>query len=676
MYKDNSNKLDAIYDLSYKHTNLYSNDGYLFKSRLCNDYNKLKAYYPSKRALQPHQQIPSNYFQISSKFRSLLVYLGTGLGKTVISMNIMNNLKLIHDKLNIIIMCPAALKESVWKSSIENWINNKSLKSNILFVSIDSPNLAVDFDIAIKSLSINSHVLFIIDECHIFTSSLVDETSTRRAVYVQLLNAIHSHNAYVVCLTATPVVNRIEELVYLFNILRANTFHAKEELFIDMFTNTLNGAIKNKHIFCKRITGLVSYFESTRKKDLPDTRELIVRVNMSQLQAETYKYAEKLEMQNKSGGYKQSSIAMCNFAPPLNIYKHSYDMRELIENASPDQLAKMSPKFTDIIGRISSSKRTNVIHSSYIESTIVPLQYYLNRSGYVKYETTNDTKNSIKKQSKNNMINNATNNTKINLIENSVSFKYAIVTGKTSPKDRSDILDAFNSNNNMYGNIIKILIISDAFSMGVTLKYAENICLLNYHWNMMKIFQAFGRIARLTTHNDLPPEERFVNQIIYVSRREQGGITADELLEKTAKQKDQKINLFLDLIKISSIDFEFNRLNDQFSYREHEPFRSSLYEIELNKPYITRSIMDEEGIFKINVQDLEIRKTNTRQINVVYVDDKQRKQSMKVLLIFPIYNYYIVDIQYHNYIGKLTLNENGKPQFDKETNYFIANVYI
>lgn len=637
----------------FKNTNLYTSEGYLFKSRICNEYERISEYYPSRRKLQSYQKIPANYFQTSSKFRSLLVYLGTGLGKTIIALSIMNNLKLIHNKLNIVIMCPAALKNATWRPSIDSWIEDKRLKNNIQYVSIDSPNLVTEFDVAVKSLSINSQLLFIIDECHIFTSSLVDETTNRRTVYNQLINTIRSHNAYTVCLTATPVVNRVEELIYLFNLLRADTFHSKEEIFIEMFTNSLNGLLKNKHVFCKRISGIVSYFESARKKDLPDTKEIIVRMPMTSTQLETYLYAEREESKKRAGGYKQATIAMCNFAPPLRLYKNgAYNMRSLIHDAKPEELREMSPKFADIISRIDSSKRTNVVHSSYIESTIVPFEMYLERIGYSKWS-----KNKV--QSKSNV--------------------FATVIGATSERERADILDAFNSPENMYGKIIRVLIISDAFSMGVTLKYAENIFLLNYHWNLMKKFQAFGRIARLTTHTQLPENERFVNQIIYVSTRSSpdtiGGITVDELLEKTANQKDEKINMFLNMIKISAIDFEFNKSNPEFAWRDKEPFKASLHELKLNRPFMTRSIMDEEGIFKNNVLDLFVQKINTRQINVAYVDDKNRKRTRRALLVYPIFNYYILDPIYYNYIGHLVTNEQ-RPIFDKDTNYFIANIHI
>lgn len=684
---------ESKYDFLYKHTNLYSEDGYFFKSRLCEEYDTLKEYYPSRRKLQSYQKIAANYFQSSSKFRSLLIYIGTGLGKTIIALNIINNLKLIHNKLNVIIICPAALKNATWKPSVEKWIDDKKLLNNIQYISVDSPTLVTEFDIVSKSLSMNSQVLFIIDECHIFTSSLVDETTNRRVVYTQLLNTIRSHNAYTVCLTATPIVNRVEELVYIFNLLRPDTFHQKDELFIDMFTNSLNGSLKNKHIFCKRITGLVSYFESSRKKDTPDTKESIIRLNMTKTQLETYNYVEREEMKTRAGGYKQSTIAMCNFAPPLKLYKSTYNMRELINTSTPQELFEMSPKFANIISRIQTSKRTNVVHASYIESTIVPFEMYLERIGYTRYKLTSSVTSkrtrlapegnrmanlssppSEREEQTDSGLSGGTSEESHFQPNEQKNYVFATVIGATTEKERIELLEAFNSQANMYGKIIKVLIISDAFSMGVTLKYAENIFLLNYHWNSMNKLQAFGRIARLTTHNQLPENERFVNQIIYVSKRENGAITVDELLERTAQQKDEKIKMFLDLIKISAIDFEFNRNNPEFAWRDHEPFRPSLYEIQTKRPYMTRSIMDEEGIFKNNVIDFVVKKINTRQIYIVYIDKKQHRHIRRVLLIYPIIDYFIIDTQYYNYIGNLVIQD-GQPVFDKETNYFLANIY-
>jgi hypothetical protein len=159
------------------------------------------------------------------------------------------------------------------------------------------------------------------------------------------------------------------------------------------------------------------------------------------------------------------------------------------------------------------------------------------------------------------------------------------------------------------------------------------------------------------------------------------GITADQSLEKITIQKDTINDMFLHLIKISSIDIEFNKYNSEFLYKDIEPFKISLHEIKdtlmnkENSKYIYPSIMDEENIFKNVINDLKISKLNTRQLNVVYFNKKNDKKIITCLLIYPIFNYYLLDIKYYNYIGYVK-TENNRPLFDKDTNYFIAEIII
>jgi hypoxanthine phosphoribosyltransferase len=374
---------------------------------------------------------------------------------------------------------------------------------------------------------------------------------------------------------------------------------------------------------------------------------------MSNDQEETYSYVESQELK-KGGGYKQQSISICNFAPTLNVIKNGgiLNYKQIINNAEYNELENMSPKFVHILNVIKDSKRPNLIHTSFIKSTMIPLEYYLEKYGYFKYGKINN-----------------------------VSFKnYFSISGETSTLEREHILKKFNDKLNMYGEQIKILIVSDVFSTGVTIKYVENLFVMNYHWNSSKIKQIYGRIERLTTHVDLPINERIVNKYIYVMTRK-NGITADQSLEKITIQKDTINDMFLHLIKISSIDIEFNKYNSEFLYKDIEPFKISLHEIKdtlmnkENSKYIYPSIMDEENIFKNVINDLKISKLNTRQLNVVYFNKKNDKKIITCLLIYPIFNYYLLDIKYYNYIGYVK-TENNRPLFDKDTNYFIAEIII
>jgi superfamily II DNA or RNA helicase len=637
-------------ELQFKNINIYDKEGYFFKTILCNEYQQILEYYPVKKKLFDYQKLPANFFQPNSKFNSLLLYHGTGLGKTATAISILNNIYTFSNKINIIIICPASLKSTTWIPNLTNWINNKNLLNIINFISIDSPTFVTEFDTITKTISINMPTIILIDECHYFVSSLIDEDSNRKVVYNQLLNIRKNYKTFLICMTATPIVNKVEEIIYLFNLLRPDTFHNKESIFYDIFTNSLNGQLKNQHIFCKRITGLVSYFETFRKKEMPHVNNFIIRLQMSNNQEETYSYVESQELK-KGGGYKQQSISMCNFAPPLNVMKNGgiLNYKEIINNTEYNELENMSPKFIHILNVIKDSKRPNLIHTSFIKSTMIPLEYYLEKYGYIKYEKINN-----------------------------VSFKnYFSISGETSTSEREHILKIFNDKSNMYGEEIKILIVSDVFSTGVTIKYVENLFVMNYHWNSSKIKQIYGRIERLTTHVDLPIDERIVNKYIYVMTRK-NGISADQSLEKITIQKDTINDMFLHLIKISSIDFEFNKYNSEFLYKDIEPFKISLHEIKdtlSNKKYIYPSIMDEENIFKNVINDLKINKINTRQLNVVYFNKKNDKKIITCLLIYPIFNYYLLDIKYYNYIGYIK-TENNRPLFDKDTNYFIAEIIL
>lgn len=636
-------------DLRFKSINLYSSDGFYFKSILCNEYEKILNYYNNDKRLNNYQKFVANYFQPKSNFNSLLMYHGTGLGKTSTSIAVINNILTFSNALNVIIICPAALKTAAWIPNLNNWLNDKSIINNIQFISIDSPSFNNDFDIVTKSISFNIPSLLIIDECHNFISSLLDETSNRKLVYFSLLELIQNYKIYLLCLSATPIVNKIEEIIYLFNLLRPNTFHKKSELFSELFVNVINGKVKNQDIFCKRITGLVSYFDVSSKDGMPKVTKNIIRLKMSDLQSESYLYYENSELSLK-GGYKQKTIAACNFTLPIDIIKTSenkINLDEYIEGCTFDQLKDMSPKFHDIINKIKESKRVNLIHTSYIKTTLIPLEFYLEKYGYSKFTD----------------------------IETNNYKSYYSIYGETSINEREKLLNIFNNIQNWDGKYIKILIFTDVFSAGVTLKYGENLFVLNYHWNSTKIEQVYGRIARLNTHIDLEEKYRFVNIYTYVMFRNKGE-TSDENLEKTTIQKDNINNMFLHLVKIASIDIDFNKSNKDYVYKDIEPFRVNYKQINTMKPFIYKSIMDDENIIRNQVTDIVISKKYTKLVNVSYINKQGNKKILSCLLIYPFYNYFLLDIKYYNYIGYIKLIDN-KPVFDSENqNCFVAELII
>jgi superfamily II DNA/RNA helicase len=86
-----------------------------------------------------------------------------------------------------------------------------------------------------------------------------------------------------------------------------------------------------------------------------------------------------------------------------------------------------------------------------------------------------------------------------------------IYSGEVSAKSRQKILDKFNSEENRYGKIIKVLLVTEAGCEGITMLEVENVHFLETNPNANKSLQCVGRAARFRSHINMPPERKKVN---------------------------------------------------------------------------------------------------------------------------------------------------------------------
>ena len=79
------------------------------------------------------------------------------------------------------------------------------------------------------------------------------------------------------------------------------------------------------------------------------------------------------------------------------------------------------------------------------------------------------------------------------------------LTGMQTNHERSHIINnAYNIANNITGNIISILIISDVAYSGISLFNTQNIILIAPISNISKWRQIYSRIVRTNSHDGLP----------------------------------------------------------------------------------------------------------------------------------------------------------------------------
>lgn len=183
---------------------------------------------------------------------------------------------------------------------------------------------------------------------------------------------------------------------------------------------------------------------------------------------------------------------------------------------------------------------------------------------------------------------------------------YALYTGNEDPDTREIVRNVFNgdldgvpesislelrkhSANNLYGNMIKVFMITAAGAEGINLKNTRFVHIMEPYWHSVRLEQVIGRARRLNSHESLPIEKRTVQVFLYMSTmsetqkkddkfkeihvndlsklKDNTPVTTDEYLYEISQMK-QKINSqFLRIIKETAMDCHLYIQK----HKKHEP---------------------------------------------------------------------------------------------------------
>jgi hypothetical protein len=94
---------------------------------------------------------------------------------------------------------------------------------------------------------------------------------------------------------------------------------------------------------------------------------------------------------------------------------------------------------------------------------------------------------------------------------------YAIISGEVTNEERVAIRMAFNSLDNMHGDIIKVILVSKTGAEGLDLKWIRETHQLEPYWDKSRDHQVIARAVRMGSHDGLPRDERTVQPYVYVS---------------------------------------------------------------------------------------------------------------------------------------------------------------
>jgi len=253
-------------------------------------------------------------------------------------------------------------------------------------------------------------------------------------------------------------------------------------------------------------------------------------------------------------------------------------MRDLKVSAGsfliPDELATYSPKFLHLLQNILDKQHVG-LHLVYSQFRTLEgigiLKLVLETNGFSQFK--------IKQSSLGDWMIDMT-------PEEQERPCFALYTGTETPEEKEIVRNIFNSKwknvpktitdqlnarttNNMFGEVIKILMITASGAEGINLRNVRYVHITEPYWHPVRTEQIIGRARRICSHIDLPEELRTVDVFLYIMRFS---------ARQVATENDESLNI---------------RMNDKSKTDGVTPMSTdqSLYEISNIKERITRQIL-------------------------------------------------------------------------------------
>ena len=231
-----------------------------------------------------------------------------------------------------------------------------------------------------------------------------------------------------------------------------------------------------------------------------------------------------------------------------------------------DEIGKYSSKIKNVCNYIYDKINNKVsdgiilIYSTYIDAGIIPMALALEEMGFTRLQ-----KPLFKKP--------PTPVVDVRTMKPPVSKKdfyparYIMITGDTriSPNNDADV-KAITSDDNLNGEKIKVVLISQAGSEGLDFKAIRQVHILEPWYNINRIEQIKGRAVRNFSHKDLPFEERNVQIFLYgtILKNSQEE-AADLYIYRISELKAVKIGKVSRLLKQTAVDCIINHEQIEFT---------------------------------------------------------------------------------------------------------------
>lgn len=359
--------------------------------------------------------------------------------------------------------------------------------------------------------------LIIIDEAHGIRNP--EEGSATKLISMALERVIKvANNVTLVLLTATPMYDTYEEIVFYFNLFLWNDRRQplnKTLSASDLFNksgNFLKGAEEKFRGWCQ---DYVSFIRGDNPLSfpyrLPPPDNMVASVATRDLKNRQIPEAERRSVLTLTGSFvqgiqaevlksvKDTKLGIAAAYPTICVLPNNGTFRTTFKKSkeedaqyeyddkflSPSKIANHSSKFALIMKTIQQSKGVIFVYSNFIDMGTQLFSMCLEEHGYES------------------ALGNKLLKTTSNEVPRGSVGKYFLFTSDISDTDRRKIMSRLKSPENKEGNDIKIIVGSYSIAEGVDFSYVRQIHIIDYWWNMSRIEQAVGRGIRTCSHRAL-----------------------------------------------------------------------------------------------------------------------------------------------------------------------------
>jgi hypothetical protein len=503
-----------------------------------------------------YQQWALHYFKMDNTKGILFNHI-MGSGKTKTALAIIDSA--IESGYKIMFIAPASLQGNLHKEIIDynllmgrnldkdifKFVNRShALVKNISKVDQEPEKIVLDIESIYKNISQIENTLVVIDESHLIMQSISNGSAGAVEFYDLIMN---SPNIRVIMLTGTIINSRPFELAPMYNMLDGSRiFPEMENLFMEAFWDREKMEMRNRNKFQNRIMGLISRIDadalslqlvdgklekvkSQNKNIFPEQFETqVLRVPMSGRQIGLYMVRREKEIkensnrksqapgrinsQKFSGREKESSTyrvrtRQCsNYAPPPEIESlytsetgyTQEQINEVMDKAKPEELE--SVKFAEIIKLFHKhANQKGIVYSQFTDiGGNGALARFLScpERGYQQIQFDKDNKPT-----------------------NLGPRTFALLNrGIDDLKNRyNEILKIYNNPSNDHGEELPYLLIGLTEVVGLELKCARFVIMMEPHFIYSLYLQLVARAVRYKSHLSLPPNEQNVQPYILLA---------------------------------------------------------------------------------------------------------------------------------------------------------------